>query len=256
MSSSAPSSKALPWPLHQRVLKRGLDLAVTTVALGLGAPLLLLIAGAIKLTSPGQVLFLQERVGRGGRRFRIWKFRTMVDGAPSQGPAITASGDPRVTRLGYWLRRSKLDELPQLVNVWLGHMSLVGPRPEVPRYVESYSAEDRTVLSVRPGITDLASIVFRDEESVLAKYADREQAYLEVLLPHKLALGRKYLRQQSFTGDIVLLLRTLLVVVRPRRRQRAVGRLAATPAADAPVIKLPTAKTPSVPTGAQSHLRG
>jgi lipopolysaccharide/colanic/teichoic acid biosynthesis glycosyltransferase len=247
---------ALPWPLHQRALKRGLDLAVSTVALGLSAPLLLLIAGAIKLTSPGQVLFLQERVGRGGCRFRIWKFRTMVDGAPSQGPAITASGDPRVTPLGYWLRHSKLDELPQLVNVWLGDMSLVGPRPEVPRYVERYSAEDRTVLSMRPGITDLASIVFRDEESVLAQYPDRERAYLEVLLPRKLALGRKYLRQQSFTGDIALLLRTLLVVVRPRRRQRAAGRLAGTPVADAALIELPATKTPPVPTGAQSHLRG
>src|SRR5712692_2131438 len=244
MIANGSSSEVLPWPLHQRFLKRALDLAVSSAALALGAPLLLLIGGAIKLTSSGPILFLQERVGRGGRRFRIWKFRTMVDGAPGQGPAITASGDPRVTRLGHWLRRSKLDELPQLVNVWLGDMSLVGPRPEVPRYVESYSAEDRSVLSIRPGITDLASIVFRDEESVLAQYPDRERAYVEVLLPRKLALGRKYLRQQKFTGDIALLLRTLLVVVRPRRRQRAAGRLAATPVADAALIELPATKPP------------
>ncbi len=256
MIANGSSSEALPWSLHQRFLKRALDLAVSSVALALGAPLLLLIGGAIKLTSSGPILFLQERVGRGGRRFRIWKFRTMVDRASSLGPAVTASGDPRVTPLGRWLRRSKLDEVPQLVNVWLGDMSLVGPRPEVPRYVQTYGAEDRSVLTMRPGITDLASILFRDEESVLAQFPDRDRAYVEVLLPRKLALGRKYLRQQSFTGDIALLLRTLQVVLRPRRRHRAVGGLAATPVADVPLIEFPSAETPPVPTGVQSDLRG
>jgi lipopolysaccharide/colanic/teichoic acid biosynthesis glycosyltransferase len=252
MMSNGSSSEVAPWPLHQRFLKRALDLAVSSVALVLGAPLFLMISGAIKLTSSGPVLFVQERVGRGGRLFRIWKFRTMVDRASRQGPAVTASGDPRVTPLGRWLRRSKLDEVPQLVNVWLGDMSLVGPRPEVPRYVQTYSAEDRSVLTVRPGITDLASILFRDEESVLAQFPDRERAYVEVLLPRKLALGRKYLRQQSFTADIALLLRTLRVVLRPRRRHRTVGGLAG----DLPLVERPASEAPPTPTGVQSHLRG
>ncbi len=190
-------------------------MAVSSAALILASPLLLLIAAAIKLSSPGPVLFLQPRVGRGGCSFSIWKFRTMVDGAHHRGPEITASGDPRVTTIGRLLRRTKLDELPQLVNVWRGEMSLVGPRPEVPRYVAGYSEEDRSVLSIRPGITDLASIAFRDEESVLAQFADREQAYVDVLLPRKLALAREYLRRQSFKLDLELLLRTLFVVVQP-----------------------------------------
>jgi len=192
--------------------------AVSSAALIVASPLLLLIAAAIKLTSPGPVLFRQPRVGRGGRSFAIWKFRTMVEGAHDRGPAITASGDPRVTPVGRLLRRTKLDELPQLVNVWRGEMSLVGPRPEVPRYVAGYSEEDRSVLAIRPGITDLASIAFRDEESVLAQFADREQAYVHVLLPRKLALAREYLRRQSFKLDLELLLRTLLVVVQPNAR--------------------------------------
>jgi lipopolysaccharide/colanic/teichoic acid biosynthesis glycosyltransferase len=204
-----------PWPLHRRIAKRALDVAVSSAALIVASPLLLLIAAAIKLTSPGPVLFRQPRVGRGGRSFWIWKFRTMVEGAHDRGPAITASGDPRVTPIGLLLRRTKLDELPQLVNVWRGEMSLVGPRPEVPRYVAGYSDEDRSVLSIRPGITDLASIAFRDEESVLAQFVDRERAYVDVLLPRKLALAREYLRRQSFTLDLELLLRTLLVVVQP-----------------------------------------
>lgn len=208
-----------PWPLHQRVLKRALDLGVSSAALLVGAPVFLLIGLGVVFTSRGPMLFRQERVGRGGRRFRIWKFRTMVAGAADRGPAVTAAGDPRVTTLGYWLRRSKLDETLQLVNVWLGDMSLVGPRPEVPRYVGNYSAEDRAVLSVRPGITDLASITFRDEESVLAQFPDRERAYVEVLLPRKLTLGREYVRNQCFTGDLLLLLQTLWVVVRPPRQQ-------------------------------------
>ena len=215
MSSKASSLETWPWPLHRRIAKRALDLVVSSVALLLASPLLFATAAAIKLSSRGPVLFRQERIGRGGRSFRIWKFRTMVEGAPQQGPSITASGDPRVTPFGRLLRRTKLDELPQLVNVWRGDMSFVGPRPEVPRFVANYSAEQRAVLGVRPGITDLASITYRDEESVLAQFSDRERGYVEVVLPRKLALAKDYLRRQSFALDLQLLARTLLVVIQP-----------------------------------------
>jgi lipopolysaccharide/colanic/teichoic acid biosynthesis glycosyltransferase len=203
--------------LHRRVVKRGFDLLVATVALALlGVPLLAL-AAAVRWSSPGPALFRQPRVGRGGRPFHIWKLRTMVDGASRLGPAVTSDGDPRVTRLGRWLRKSKLDELPQLVNVWLGDMSLIGPRPEVPKYVERYDVEDRLVLAVRPGISDPASIQFRDEESVLLRYPDRERGYVEEVMPRKLALARAYVRQQSFFGDLYLLMQTFAVVLRRPR---------------------------------------
>jgi lipopolysaccharide/colanic/teichoic acid biosynthesis glycosyltransferase len=167
----------------------------------------------------------------------------MVEGAPNRGPSITASGDPRVTRLGGLLRRAKLDELPQLFNVWVGDMSLVGPRPEVPRYVENYSDEDRPVLAIRPGITDLASITYRDEESLLAQFPDREQGYVTVLLPRKLALARDYLRRQSFRFDLELLLRTLLVVVHPRREAGA----AAAQILESAALGLPSGGPPPIP---------
>jgi lipopolysaccharide/colanic/teichoic acid biosynthesis glycosyltransferase len=196
-----------PWPLHQRVVKRTLDVVVSGLALAvLGLPLLA-IGVAIRGGSPGPALFRQRRVGRDGRLFDIWKLRTMHRGA-HHGRPLTASGDPRVTPLGRWLRRTKLDELPQLVNVFLGDMSLVGPRPEVPRYVAAYTASDRVLLSVRPGITDPASIQFRDEEGVLATYPDPERAYLEVVLPKKLALARDYLAHQNLFVDLKLLAKT------------------------------------------------
>jgi len=203
------------WPLSRRVVKRGFDLCLSTLALLLvGAPLVAL-GLLVRWTSPGPALFRQLRVGRMGRLFRIWKLRTMVDGAAHAGPVITVEGDPRVTTVGRWLRKSKLDELPQLVNVWLGDMSFVGPRPEVPKYVAGYGPEDQQVLAVRPGITDPASIAFRDEEQVLAQFQDRERAYVEEVLPRKLALARAYVREQSFLVDLRLLWRTFFVVIRP-----------------------------------------
>jgi lipopolysaccharide/colanic/teichoic acid biosynthesis glycosyltransferase len=192
----------------QAAQKRAFDFAVATVGLALLAGPLLLLGLAVRLSSPGPALFRQERVGRGGRLFRIWKFRTMVDGAAARGAAITVRGDGRVTRLGALLRRTKLDELPQLVNVWLGDMSLVGPRPEVPRYLDCYRPDHWEVLAARPGITDPASIRFRDEEQVLARFSDPERAYREVILPLKLALSREYLRRQSLAGDLGVIWRT------------------------------------------------
>jgi lipopolysaccharide/colanic/teichoic acid biosynthesis glycosyltransferase len=198
----------MTWSAVRCAEKRALDLCASTVGLLLvGLPLVLL-ALAVRLSSRGPALFRQERLGRGGRRFRIWKLRTMRDGAAARGRAITVAGDARVTRLGALLRRTKLDELPQLVNVWLGDMSLVGPRPEVPEYRSCYAADD-PVLTVRPGITDPASIQLRDEEAVLARFADPERAYREVLLPFKLELGREYVARQSLGGDLKLIWQTL-----------------------------------------------
>lgn len=188
--------------------KRLFDVLLSALGLALVAPLLVGVALWIKLDSPGPVLFRQERVGRHGRPFFIHKFRTMrVDNA---GPQITVGSDPRITRSGRLLRASKLDELPQLWDVLRGAMSFVGPRPEVPRYVALYPAELRElVLSVRPGITDPASLQFRHESELLAAAADPEREYVEVVMPAKLALARRYVEQASLLGDIRLILATL-----------------------------------------------
>jgi lipopolysaccharide/colanic/teichoic acid biosynthesis glycosyltransferase len=189
--------------------KRALDFAAATVGLAILVLPLLVIGLLVRVTSAGPALFRQLRIGRGGRLFRIWKFRTMVDGAAARGPLVTVGGDARVTRLGAWLRRTKIDELPQLVNVWLGDMSLVGPRPEVPRFLDCYGPEDQVVLSVRPGITDPASLQLADEEQVLARFSDPERAYRHVILPYKLELSREYLSRQSLASDLALVLATL-----------------------------------------------
>jgi lipopolysaccharide/colanic/teichoic acid biosynthesis glycosyltransferase len=195
--------------------KRLFDLLLSSLGLLALAPVLLLIALLVKLDSPGPVFYRQERVGRGGRPFFIHKFRTMRHDPAGQGLQITVGADSRITRVGGFLRASKLDELPQLLDVWRGCMSLVGPRPEVPRYVAHYPAALRDkVLSVRPGITDLASIEYRDESRVLARAADPEQAYIHEVLPHKLALAASYVDQASLWLDVRLILRTLSAIVR------------------------------------------
>lgn len=188
--------------------KRLFDVLLSALGLLLLAPLFLLIALWVKLDSPGPVFFRQERVGRHGRSFLIHKFRSMrVDNA---GPQITVGADPRITRSGHFLRASKLDELPQLWDVVRGAMSLVGPRPEVPRYVALYPPGLREiVLSVRPGITDLASLAFRHESELLARAADPEREYVEVLLPQKLALARQYVETASLAQDLRIIWRTL-----------------------------------------------
>lgn len=173
------------------------------------APLFLAIAVAVVLETGRPVLFRQERVGLHGRTFRIFKFRTMVAGAEAGGQ-LTVAGDARVTRVGRFLRKHKLDELPQLWNVILGHMSLVGPRPEVPRYVSKYSEADRRiVLSVRPGITDNASIEFRNENDLLQAAEDPDEAYVRDILPRKLALYRQYVTNRSLFTDFRIILKTL-----------------------------------------------
>lgn len=195
--------------------KRLFDLLLSSIGLLLLAPLLLLIATLVKLDSPGPVMFRQERVGRFGQPFLIHKFRTMRHEPAGQGLQITVGADRRITRVGGFLRASKLDELPQLLDVWLGDMSLVGPRPEVPRYVAHYPADVREkVLSVRPGITDIASIEYRDESAVLARAVDPERAYIDEVLPHKLALAARYVERSSLWLDVWLIWRTVVAIVR------------------------------------------
>ena len=195
--------------------KRLFDVLLSSIGLLLLMPLLGLIALCVKLDSPGPVMFRQERVGRFGKPFRIHKFRTMRHEPAGQGLQITVGADRRITRVGGFLRASKLDELPQLFDVWLGDMSLVGPRPEVPRYVAHYPAALREkVLSVRPGITDIASIEYRDESAVLARAADPEHAYVHEVLPHKLALAARYVERSSLWLDVWLIWRTVVAILR------------------------------------------
>jgi lipopolysaccharide/colanic/teichoic acid biosynthesis glycosyltransferase len=187
--------------------KRMFDIAGATLGLVLAGPLLLILAVAIKIESRGPVFFRGVRVGLHGHRFRIFKFRSMVADAEQSGPGITAAGDSRVTRLGRLLRRFKLDELPQLLNVLKGEMSLVGPRPEDPRYVAHYTAEQRRVLSVRPGITGAASVRYRHEE-VLLRGPDWETVYLTVIMPDKLKIDLAYIEHWSFGSDLKVLVQT------------------------------------------------
>ena len=192
------------------VAKRAFDLALALLGLAIFALPMLAIAAWIKLDSPGPVLFRQERIGRFGRPFRIHKFRTMVADAPALGLPITVSADPRITHAGAWLRHSKLDELPQLIDVLAGHMSLVGPRPEVARYVALYPAALRDkVLSVRPGITDPVSLKHADEHRLLAKATDPEREYIDVLLPAKLREAAEYAERATLWTDLRLLAQTL-----------------------------------------------
>jgi lipopolysaccharide/colanic/teichoic acid biosynthesis glycosyltransferase len=194
------------------VVKRAFD--VTAAALGLAVlwPLMIAAALAVRLDSPGDILFVQERVGRHFRRFKLYKFRTMIAAPAVSGPAITASGDPRITRVGRLLRGSKLDEIPQLVNVLKGDMSLVGPRPEVPAYVELFERDYREILTVRPGITDLASIKYRHEATLLAASSDPQREYLARILPDKIDLAKQYVRRASFALDLRLITQTLIAL--------------------------------------------
>jgi lipopolysaccharide/colanic/teichoic acid biosynthesis glycosyltransferase len=197
--------------------KRAFDLTVAACALIIAAPLMLFIAFLVKLDSPGPVFYRGRRVGRGGSHFSIYKFRTMAVGASASGPGVTRRGDARITRVGRFLRASKLDELPQLINVLRGSMSIVGPRPEDPRYVASYSSDHRRVLSVRPGVISPASLEYRHEERILAGVSELEDAYVRLILPSKLALDLAYIDNQSMLGDMRVLLRLPAALVRRSR---------------------------------------
>ena len=190
--------------------KRSFDFAVSGLALLLLCPVMAVIAFLVWLDSGRPIFYGQERVGKAFRLFRIRKFRSMRIG--QSGPQITAGGDRRITRIGAALRAAKLDELPQFWNVLVGDMSLVGPRPEVPKYVELHREQYARVLTVRPGITDNASLVYRQEERLLGEAADPERYYREAVLPEKLRLSLQYIERQSFAGDVWILIRTFAAV--------------------------------------------
>jgi len=201
------------------MFKRPFDVVAALIGLLLFGLPMLLVALWIRLDSPGPVFFRQERVGRHGKLFRIHKFRTMTVDAEQRGPQLTVGADARVTRVGRVLRANRLDELPQFLDVLAGDMSLVGPRPDVPRYVERWPADLRErVLAVRPGITDPASLTFRDEATLLAQAADPEREYMDVILPRKLALSARYVDEASLRTDLRLILQTLATMFVSRRR--------------------------------------
>lgn len=198
----------------QLIAKRAMDIVLSACALAILWPLLLLIALAIWIDDPGPVFYRQVRVGRNGKTFRIFKFRSMVMDADKKGLAITVGRDSRITRVGTVLRKTKLDELAQLLNVLFGQMSFVGPRPEVPKYVELYTPYQRQVLLVRPGITDYASIAYRNENDLLAGAPNPEAMYIEQIMPDKIELNMKYLREISPLADIRLILKTIVAVIK------------------------------------------
>lgn len=190
-------------------MKRLFDFSMALLGLIILSPVLILISLIILLTMGWPIFYRQQRIGRNGVPFRIVKFRSMVKDAEKKGKPYTSGGDPRITRLGRVLRKYKLDELPQLFNVLKGEMAVVGPRPEVAEYVRLYTEEQKKVLKVRPGLTDTASIVYRNEESILARYEDSDKAYIEKIMPAKLKLNLAYLEKASFGGDLILIFKTL-----------------------------------------------
>jgi lipopolysaccharide/colanic/teichoic acid biosynthesis glycosyltransferase len=201
------------------MIKRTTDIIFSIIGLLVISPLFLAIALRIWLEDGRPIFYRGERVGRFGQRFKILKFRTMVPNAEKTGGPSTADDDPRITRCGRLLRKYKLDEFPQLINVLRGEMSVVGPRPEVPFYVNLFSDEEKAILSVRPGITDWASLWNSDEGAVLAGSADPEQAYMERIRPEKIRLQLAYVRNQSFLVDFGIIAQTVLAVLTKRRPQ-------------------------------------
>lgn len=195
--------------ISSKISKRIFDIVFSFVGILLLSPLLIIIILIIKLTSKGPVFFLQQRVGIHGNPFYIFKFRTMVVDAEKLGRQITVGRDPRITKVGYFLRKFKFDELPQLFNVLIGDMSFVGPRPEVQKYVNMYTEEQREILKVKPGITDYASIEFRNENEILGEVENPEEYYISTIMPTKIALNKKYIENNNLFIDIKIILKTI-----------------------------------------------
>ncbi len=195
-----------------KVVKRIFDFICSTLGLIVLSPILIAIAIKIKFGSDGPVFFKQIRVGEKNKEFEILKFRTMVVDAEKLGRQITVGNDSRITRIGGFLRKYKLDELPQLINVFKGDMSLVGPRPEVPRYVKLYNEQQRKVLEVKPGITDLASIRYRDENDLLGEAENPDDLYINTIMPDKLALNLEYIKKNNVFLDIYIILKTIMKI--------------------------------------------
>jgi lipopolysaccharide/colanic/teichoic acid biosynthesis glycosyltransferase len=191
------------------MIKRSFDIVTSLAGLTLLSPLLLVIAVIVKMSSSGPIFYCALRIGRHEKKFKLYKFRSMFVDADKYGPGITVAGDPRVTPVGKFIRRTKMDELPQLINVLLGDMSIVGPRPEDPRYVAMYDEQQKKILSVRPGITSLASVRYRNEETLL-QGSDWEKLYIEKIMPDKLKLDLEYISTQNLITDLYIILKTVL----------------------------------------------
>jgi lipopolysaccharide/colanic/teichoic acid biosynthesis glycosyltransferase len=217
------------------VTNRAFDVVTASTGLLLLAPVLAVIAALIKLDDGGPVLFAQTRVGRFGRPFRMLKFRTMVTDAGQRGGLLTVRGDPRITRSGRVLRATKLDELPQLVNVLIGHMSLVGPRPELEKYVALYDAAQRQVLELQPGITDPASIAYRDENALLARAPDPEEFYIREVMPDKIRINLEYAERATPLTDVAIVGKTLALLLDPRQLRSGLARRGAAVRGSIPV---------------------
>lgn len=195
-------------------MKRIFDIIFALIGLVLLSPLFVLLIVLIKVDSKGGAFFKQVRIGQYGHPFGLYKFRSMYIDSASKGLLTVGFKDPRITRFGYYLRKYKLDELPQLINVLMGNMSFVGPRPEVERYVKLYNQKQKGVLSVKPGITDWASIEFKNENEVLAAHADPEQAYIDIVMPRKLYLNQEYVKKQSMFLDIKIIIKTIIAIIK------------------------------------------
>lgn len=193
-----------------KLIKRVFDFVAALIGIIIISPILIVVSIAIKLDSPGKIMFLQKRVGKDEQEFYIYKFRTMVTDAEKLGKQITVGKDNRITKVGAFLRKYKIDELPQLFNVLKGDMSLVGPRPEVPKYVALYNDEQKKVLSVRPGITDLASLRYSDENEILGKVDNPEEYYINVIMKDKLNLNLEYIEKSNLFFDISLIIKTII----------------------------------------------
>ena len=195
------------------MVKRFFDICFSGIGLLILSPLFLLVAIWVKCDSQGPVFYRQIRVGRFGKDFKLFKFRSMRVGADKKGLITVGGHDPRITRSGYFIRKYKLDELPQLINVFIGDMSLVGPRPEVRRYVDLYTPEQLHVLDVRPGITDLASIRYRNENELLGSVDNPDRYYIEVIMPDKLRINLDYVAHHSFFGDLKIIFQTFIAIL-------------------------------------------
>lgn len=195
-------------------MKRITDIILSFFGLLLFSPVIFIISIIIKLTSKGSVFYLGKRVGKNGKVFKIFKFRTMVVGADKIGPSSTTKSDPRVTSIGKFIRKNKLDEIPQLLNVFLGQMSIVGPRPQVEWAVKEYSEEEKRILTVKPGITDFASIKFHNEGELLEGAKDPDKFYMETIHPEKIRLGLEYVNKRSFFTDIKIIFLTIKTIIK------------------------------------------
>ncbi len=200
--------------MYQKFIKRLLDFSLSFIGLIFLIPVFLIIAFLVKKEDGGSVFFRQTRVGQNGKLFKIYKFRTMVEDAEKLGALVTREKDPRITKIGKLLRKYKLDELPQLINVLKGEMSLVGPRPEVPKYVKLYKEKYEKILKVKPGITDFAAVEFIDEEKILNDVENPEEVYLKEILPIKIKYYEKYIREVGFLTDIKLIFKTIFRIFR------------------------------------------